>query len=72
MASYLERFNTPQSGKQVWCVQICPEHEKTLSAFSSLLEPNCSNCVYTESVKKEDSVIGDNYCRYPNKIADET
>ncbi len=70
MASHLEHFKEPQSSKRVWCVQICPKHEKELSAFSSLTEPSCSNCVYSESVKKDGSILGENYCRYPKNVAD--
>lgn len=57
----------PQSDKQVWWVNICPKHESILSPFSSLTEPCCTNCIYSEATEKDNNMLNATYCRYPTK-----
>lgn len=56
----------PQTGKQVWWVDVCPKHKAKPSPFSSLVERCCTNCIYSKSSEKE------TYCRYPEEQTDKT
>jgi len=62
-----KQMKEPQTGKRVWWVDICPQHESEPSPFNSLVEPSCTNCIYSENVDKHEcGVAKETYCRYPN------